>query len=630
MNAPVHDAGEFVFGTYRLDPVRRVLTRDAEPVKLSARLFDTLLFLVRNAGRVVTKDELLTAVWGSRVVEEANLSQAIFSLRKVLASKDGAELIVTAPGKGYRFAASVYRDVATDQMPALSESVLLAETRDRVRAARPAMWWALAAVSAAAVVTGLVLRWPNAAQAPAAPAGPPPHSIAVLAFTNMSGDPSQDYFGDGVSEELINALARLPALRVAARVSAFSFKGTHATIQDIGAKLNVGDVLEGSVRRDAGIVRITAQLIDTRSGYQLWSRSFDRPPGDLLDVEGEIASSVATSLQVSVVQGEAARLTLGGSSNPAAFDSYLRGMLLLRSNDDGAFLRARDDFDTAIRLDPGYARAYAGRAFTLCDIGLNPPSEYTDAEIASTYASALQSADRAIALAPELATAHAARAVVLENGFVRLADAASEIARARDLEPGNAAVVGSYAQVEADLGHFDKAVDAAKLATALDPLRPDAWYILGYILYSARRFDQSRASLLHEKSLRGLLPEHSMEVEARDELLEGRFADADRSCRATSASYRDVCLAMADHALGRSADAHRELARLLAARGGADYNLAEVYAQWHDVPLALDCLEKAARAHDPNLGEIRSDPLLDPIREEPRFRAVEQSLHLPS
>jgi serine/threonine-protein kinase len=639
MDVFVRDKGFYSFGPFRLDPGRRVLTRDGEPLALPARAFDTLLYLVENPDRPISKDELLDTVWAGRIVEESNVSQAIFTLRKTLESgSDDQRFITTISGRGYRFDAPVRLQAweRTEEM-ASSAAISDAEETHRAESAAPLqaqntrwrIWAAGGGAMAAALMAGLFLiRLPTTPVPPAF--DPPAHSVAVLALTNMSGDQTQDYFGDGLAEELINALGRVPAVHVAARVSTFSFKGKQATISEIAQRLNVGTVLEGSVRRSGDMLRISVQLIDARTGFQVWSRSYNRDEHDLLAVESDIATAVATSLQISLVEGEATRLTLGGTTNPAAFDAYLHGMLLLRSNDDHAIARARDAFDTAIRLDPSYARAYAGRAYTLCDIGMNPPPNFTAAMIADIFNEALTAADKAIALAPDLASAHAARGEILDNGFVKTGDAAAEVVRARDLEPGNAAIVGAYAQVENDLGHFDEAITAARLATTLDPLRPDVWYVLGYVLNSARSFDESLVVLRHEEGLRGgKLPEHSIELMARDQLMLGRFVDAEQSCRSASESYIDVCLALADHALGKTEDAQAHLAAMLKAGDSAPFNLVEVYAQWGDTQDALTWLETAFRTHDPTLTQIRSDPMLDPIRRELRFQAVERGLNLP-
>jgi TolB-like protein/DNA-binding winged helix-turn-helix (wHTH) protein/Tfp pilus assembly protein PilF len=631
MEISIDVPGAYYFGPFRLDPIRRVLQRDNQPVKLPPRLFETLLYLVRNAGRVVEKDELMSAVWSGRTVEETNLSQTIFSLRKVLATDGDADrYIVTAPSRGYRFAATVRLELEADERPVAARQPP-APPAAAPQPAAPSLWRRFGLVALLVLAASLAVVVIRIAPRLTEPAfAPPLHSVAVLPFTNMSGDPSQDYYGDGLAEELINALSRLPAVRVAARVSAFSFRHEATTVTEIGRRLNVGTILEGSVRRGANILRISAQLVDARTGFQLWSRSFDRDPRDLLAMEGEIAAAVAGSLQVSLLQDEAARLTLGGTNVPEAFDAYLHGMQLLRSNDDASIARAQADFDRAIQLDPKYARAYAGRAYTLCDIGMNPPLTATQSSQSQTFAEALSAADTSIALAPDLAAGHAARGAVLDNGFMKPAEAAAEATRARELEPGNAAIVGNYAEIAADLGHSDDAITAARLAASLDPLRPDVWYLLGMIEYQARHYDDAAVALQHEKQLRGSLPAHSMELLARVQLLRGDLTGAAQSCKASTAEYVDICLAMVEHARGDMAAAQAAIDRLKqSGRDDATYNFAEIYAQWRDHASALSWLEQAFKQHDQVLGQILADPLLDPIRDEPRFKEVVRQLNLP-
>jgi serine/threonine-protein kinase len=626
MDISTGNKGVYAFGPFRLDPMRRVLLRDGDPVRLGSRLFDTLLYLVENPGRVIEKDELLTAVWGARIVEEANLSQAIFALRRALQTDESPDgLIVTAPGRGYRFVAPVSVDGGAP--PAPSSSV--AQPADRSGA--PPRWRAPVAAAAAACLLIAAVGgafawrfWPGEPGQPAAaPFAPPPHSVAVLAFANMSGDPGQEYFSDGLAEEVINALSAVNQLHVAARVSAFSFKGSHATVADIARKLNVGAVLEGSVRRGGGRVRIAAAMIDARTGFQIWSRSVDRDEHDMLDLEREIATEVSTALQVTLAPADIARVTLGDTANPQAFDRFLRGMQLARAMQAGTLQKAVDMFDQAIALDPAYAHAYSARAVQLLNLAMTAPPGASAKDQAARNDAALASADKAIVLAPELAAAHAARAVILLNGYLRNDDAMAEAGRARALAPGDAAIVANYAQVAIAAGHAADAVDAARQATALDPLRPDVWLIDAYVLFMARQYDGVLVAAGHEKALRGTLPERSQLLVALSEYLQGNFAAAEQACPAVGADYVDECFALVDHATGRTDAAQTHLAHFRAQSGGANFDQrSEIAAQWGETAQALDLLQQGF-AHDPaSLSEIGTDPLLDPIRQEPRFQAV--------
>ncbi len=281
MDIATGDKGVFGFGPFVLDSVRRRLTLDGEVVKLPPTQFDTLLYLVQNPGRVVEKDELLAAVWGGRIIEEGNLSQAIYLLRRALARGEGEEgYIITAPGRGYRFSADVHEvhrilphsaSPSTAQAPVIDASAEgFAASRADAHPSAPRRR-RIAALAIVGFLMGMAavstVVWRGAPEAPApvqreAAFDPPPHSVAVLAFTNLSGDPAQEYFSDGLSEELIDGLGRIEGLRVPARQSSFSFKGKSATVGEIARRLNVGAVLEGSVRRDGKRLRVTAQLIE--------------------------------------------------------------------------------------------------------------------------------------------------------------------------------------------------------------------------------------------------------------------------------------------------------------------------------------------------------------------------------
>jgi TolB-like protein/DNA-binding winged helix-turn-helix (wHTH) protein/Tfp pilus assembly protein PilF len=628
MDVSINDKGLFAFGPFRLDPTRRVLSRDGIPLKLPARLFDALLYLVENAGRLVEKDELLAAVWPGRIVEEGNLSQAISALRKVLHCEgEAAPMIVTVAGRGYRLAVQVRLESGASAFTLSPAELLVAAP---ARPATPEFWrpYRKALGVAALAATAACGVWLAARHNPPAPYDsaafdPPPHSVAVLPFDNMSGDPGQAYFSDGLSEELINALSRVSGLQVAARMSSFSFKGTPATIGDIARRLNVGTVLEGSVRRQGARLRITAQLINARTGFQYWSRSYDRGQDDRLAVQADIASAVARSLQVTLLGEDTDKLRLGGTASAAAFDSYLRGMKLLRSGENKGFDAALAAFDQAVAADPGFARAYGGRAVALCNIALSTVS--SDAAVVHRiFEQALASADRAVALAPDLAGAHAARAVVLDNGFLNPAAAEAEAARAVALEPGNAGVQGSFAQVALDVGRVDEGVAAAQRATSLDPLRPDAWDNLAYVLFEARRYDEAMGAMQHVTALIGSTPARSYNIIARMDLAKRDGAAAVRDCALGSVEEQDKCLAMAFHDTSQIDQAMAHLAKYRAANGDAGaFGFAEIYAHWGQPADAVHWLQSAFAQKDPTLEQMRADPLLDPIRDLPEFKDIE-------
>jgi len=646
MDMFAQDKGVLGFGSFRIDPSRRCLYRDDKRIKLTPRLFDTLLYLVENAGRVVEKDELMQAVWGGRVVEEANLSQTVFALRKVLREEGGSEdAIATAPGRGYRFVATV--NAPSDlhaPAPSFVAPVLVApdlltaapiETIPQNRAAHATIRTApagrarlLAGLCAVVLATAcLALWWTQRPHIDAAFA-PPPHSVAVLAFANMSGDPSQAYFSDGVSEELINALSRVDTLQVAARTSSFSFRDGKATVGEIGRKLNVGAVLEGSVRRENGRIRISAELIDAVSGYTLWTRSYDSEQSATLRLQDDIASSVTEALRVRLAGEDAGRLTLGGTQSAAAFDAFLRGVHSLRAGDEAGWVDARKEFDQAIAIDPDYAEAHAARAKALEFIAgsgtLSDP-----AAVKALLDQALAAADKAVSLAPDSADAHAARATVLE-AMLEFSPANQEIEQAARLGPGNASVQLYYGQFATRMGNAASGEAAVRRGVALDPLATHSYLSLGTVLYLDRHYDEALTALQHLKIIAGHMTVLATDMTASIHLVRGQPEAALEVSAKEHDWSQTMYVAMAEHALGHQPEADAAFARLHGMLGNnGNFQYAEVLAQWGKQDAALDALEAAYQVHDSGLDELRVDPFLDPLRSNPRFAALLQRMNFP-
>jgi serine/threonine-protein kinase len=458
---------------------------------------------------------------------------------------------------------------------------------------------------------------------------PPPHSVAILAFANMSGDPAQEYFSDGLSEELIDLLSRVRPLHVVGRTSSFSFKGKPATIGEIARTLNVGAVLEGSVRRQGTKLRIIAELNDAKTGYQLWSRAFDRDQGDLLHMQTEIASDVSAALEVTLLGDEAVKLAQGGTDNPTAFDEFLKGVRAVRENTIESYHAAIAYFDSAIRIDPGFALAYSGRANAESFLAMIGPYSGT-AEVHSMLVDALASADRGVALAPGVGETHAARGFVLSQGLLDFTGGFQELTVAQAETPGQATIEMIYANVAVSVGKVQEAVAAAYRAVTLDPLRQDTWGCLGFILFEARQYDASINALQHARSVANILPPQFLFELGLGLLMQGKPEAARQICSTTSEWEGAACLAVAYHALGKKAEASAELAKLRAILGDTGaYNYACIYAQWGQPADALTWLKRAVELKDPGLGDLMTDPTLDPIRGEPGFRDIQRSLSLP-
>jgi TolB-like protein len=465
---------------------------------------------------------------------------------------------------------------------------------------------------------------------PAAPAAfaPPAHSVAVLPFLNMSGDPKQDYFSDGLSEELLNSLTSIRDLHVATRTSSFFFKGKEVDLSDIARKLNVGAVLEGSVRKDGSHVRITAQLINALTGFHLWSHTYDRDLKDVLKLQTEIATAVTTALQATLLADAAATIELGGTQNPQAFDAYLRANKDRDQPSRDALLANIAKFDQAIRLDPGFAKAYASKS--LAESGF---AEYygRGAEIREHFAQARSAAQRALVLAPDLGEAHSAYAKVLSDGFLDFVGALAEHERAVALSPNDSGVLLRAGWFFVDMGRADEGATMARRGASLDQLNPRAYRTLAIALDDAHRHRESieaanRALNLNpgdtrQAALRGISLLQLGDVEA-----------ARQSCDSPPLDWEGrTCLAIAYNKLHRQPEAEAQMAAMQADLGDAStYQYAEIYAQWGDIPRALDTIETAYRLKDPGVLSLKTDEFLGPLRKEPRFQEIERRLKFPN
>ena len=458
---------------------------------------------------------------------------------------------------------------------------------------------------------------------------PPPHSVAVLPFVNMSGDPKQDYFSDGLSEELLNSLTSVRDLQVAARTSSFFFKGKEVDLSEIARKLNVGAVLEGSVRKDGGQVRITAQLINTVTGFHLWSHTYDRDLKDILKLQTEIAAAVTNALQATLLADAATKIELGGTQNPKAFDAYLRAKSADRADTDKiGGLAGIAAFDEAIRLDPTFAKAYSAKS--LADDGF--AAYYaTGNAIREHFNAARAAAERALELAPDLGEAHSAFANVLANGFLDFNRALAENERAVALSPNDSGVLQRAGWFFVDIGRVDAGVAMAKRGTDLDQLNSRAYRTLANVLNDARQFREAIEAANRALSLN---PTDTRQASIRGLalIMLGDVESARLSCETAAVDWeRRMCLAIAYDSLHRRADAEAELVALKSAYGDATaYQFACIYAQWHDIPKALDWIEKAFQLRDPGVISLKADKFLDPLRNEPRFQQIERSLKFPN
>jgi TolB-like protein/Flp pilus assembly protein TadD len=464
---------------------------------------------------------------------------------------------------------------------------------------------------------------------------PPPHSIAVLPFVNMSGDREQDYFSDGLSEELLNSLARINELQVAARTSSFYFKGERADLATIARKLNVASVLEGSVRRSGHTLRVAAQLNNAVTGYQLWSQTYDRDLGDVLKLQTEIANAVADALKVTLLGDVAAKIEVGGTRDPAAFDAHLRASSAYRRfgpvnlaagglNKEG-LQTAIDAYTEAIRADSEYALAYAGRSLAFADFAR---ALVSGPDVGQYLSQAQTDARKAIALAPELADGHLALAN-FSVGSLDLAGALQEYQRALALAPGDARVLNEFGAFAVLIGRTEAGLAAAHRLLVLDPLNSMNHFGLGTSLTFARRYGDAIRAFSDAKAL-GLDDVSINMWLGIAYYLSGDFENARATCVRAGEVNGPWCLSMVYEKLGRHGEAEAMLAKIRALAGDQfAEGYADVYAQWGDTAHALDWLETAMRNRDPYLAYTKVNPFFDPLRNEPRYQAIERALKFP-
>ncbi len=454
-------------------------------------------------------------------------------------------------------------------------------------------------------------------------AAPASASIAVLPFDDMSAAHDQEYFTDGLAEELLDTLVQVPGLRVAARSSSFQFKGSHEDLRDIGRRLGVATILEGSVRKEGRHLRISAQLVNAADGFTLWSHSYDRELDDIFAVQDDIARAVSGALQVKLLgRGGAPPATPGG--NAEAYNLYLQGRYLASRRTSSELEQAISRYRQALQLDPGYALAWVGLAdahSNQADLGAVPVEE--------GYAKAREDAKKALALDPDLAVAWAAL------GWIRVshdwdwsgADAAYE--KALTLEPGNAMVIRRAGALAGTLGRFDEAIELDRRAARLDPLSASGQSNLGLHALYAGRLDAAEAAFRKALELNPEFPSaHAFLARVRLGRSDA-VAALDEAEQEGDPFWRLFGRALAYHAMGRESESDAALGQLIEKdQDDGAFQIAEVYAYRGETDTAFAWLERAYGQRDGGFNEMKGDPLLHSLAADPRYEALLKRLGL--
>jgi TolB-like protein/DNA-binding winged helix-turn-helix (wHTH) protein/Flp pilus assembly protein TadD len=632
------------FDVYRIDVGQRVLLSRGNPVLLSPKVFDTLLVLAEQPGRVLQKDYLLKKVWPDSFVEEGSLARNVHTLRRVLGpAPDGQEYIETIPTRGYRFKALVRRvsdehaapaspDGVPDEVPTEADGRGLPEAIGHERAqadgtiiGRPAirprvmLAWGIGFLL---VIASSVAGWRLL------PATERPHSItslAVLPFRNVTGNQDIEYFSDGLTEELINALSNIPDLQVVSRTTVFQFKNRAGDIRELGRRMNVDAIMEGSVRREDDRIRVTVQLNSARDGYHYWSRTWDSGLRNVFAIQQEIAQQVALSFRRSEAGVVAAGRPL--TSDLEAYNLYLQGQFHRRRASATSLNKAAGFYRQAIERDPRFAEAYVGLAILFNQaatdgrlspseavpqskaalakaIELNPvlPSAYAVQGWISTHfewdwVAAERNLRRAIDLDPtDPESHHSYSHFLLAMG--RFPESLAESQRAIELDPLNAEW-RSHLALHFDLAReFAKAIDTAKIALDLDPGLPDGWNYSRIAYEFTDHFEEA--------------------INARSQLGQPPESIAALRTGLAAAGAQGYWRALRDSELARSKNGQ-----------ASARTLALAYARLGDRRDATEWLERAIQEREGWVVYLNVNPAFDGLRGDRRFEDLVTRVGLP-
>jgi TolB-like protein/DNA-binding winged helix-turn-helix (wHTH) protein/Flp pilus assembly protein TadD len=654
------------FGPFVLDTRKRMLSRQGSPVPLTPKAFDLLVVMLDNPHRVLTKEELIRAVWTDAFVEEGNLTQNISILRKALAEKSGqARMIVTIARRGYQFTADVVEvetpeaagvpvlaavseAAAAPEAAAVPETVAVPEDAAVPEAAptvvelpgvaseprRQRRRWRVAALAiplvAVAGVAGEVYRR-SAVDQPASRSER--IMLAVLPFRNLTGDPAQEYLADGLTEELISRLARLhpERLGVIARTSVMAYKNTHKRLDEIGRELSVQYALESSFRRGRDRLRITVQLVQTKDHTPLWSADYDRPLEDILDVQSDVGMAVAREVELRLTPEQKADLSQRRTIDPQAYEAFLRGRALWNQRTERGFRAAIEQFASATARAPSYAEAHAGMAdayLLLGGYGYEPP--------ATVMPKAKAAAQRAIALDGRLAEPYTTLGLISLQYDWNWVESKKNFERALELNPNYAVAHHFYGDGYLMMaGRTDEAIAALRRAHALDPRSTIITIDLGKQLVLGGRGEEGL------KLLREVLEANPSFTKVRFEIakahrMQGRFAEALAELDKVDVA-EEIHLAIGERGLvlalmGRRREAIQmleQLQQIAQRRPVSPHLIASIHFTLGDEEAGFAALEKGYRDRAHEMVMLKAEPAYEAIRAHPRYVDLTRRMGLP-
>jgi TolB-like protein/DNA-binding winged helix-turn-helix (wHTH) protein/Tfp pilus assembly protein PilF len=621
------------FGSFEVNVAAGELRKGGSRIRLQEKPFQLILLLLDRPGEIVTRDEVRQALWPADtfVDFDHSLGTAVAKLRAALGdSARNPRFVETVANRGYKFIAPVTESVPASDEAATQRGAPPLDSgppRAGVPISRRRFRWlaatATAGLLAGAVLLALVLGFDafGARGWLRRHTNSPVGSLAVLPLQNLSNDPAQEYFVDGMTEQLITTLAQLPGIQVISRTSAMQYKGTTKRLPEIGRDLNVDAFIEGSVLRSGGRVRISAQLVDARTDAHLWARSYERDAGDVLALQTEIARAIADEIRVKLTAGEATELARPRRVNPAGQEAYLRGRYHLNQGGEPELRKSLDDFGAAIAIDARDARSHAGLAqayIALTDYYERPSVMMPRARAA---------AEQAIKLDNGLSEAHASLGAVRFLYDWDWAGAEEELRRATDLARSSADAHLWYGVFLAQMGRFDDAIAEVKRAETLDPLSVSVNINAGWVFYLARRNDQALAQWRKALEIEPKLDViHTAIWLAYAQQGDSGKTLASAAERAGDTSPMDLATLAGIYAVsGRRGDAERVLTRLkelASTRYVCPYEMATAHAALGQRDKALDWLRKAVDDRSVCIPDVKTDPRLDGLRSDPRFRQL--------
>ncbi|HXI39156.1 MAG TPA: tetratricopeptide repeat protein [Bryobacteraceae bacterium] len=628
------------FEGYQVDLQTGELRKNGTRVRLSGQPFQILALLLERPGELISREDLRTKLWPDEVFVDFDhsLNAAVNKLREALCdSTSDVRFIETLPKRGYRFIGPIEtRDKpATLQVHVVSPGPAPPALRNRLNRLHIPLKHALAlsVLVLAGLLTGLYL-YSRRSHNPSGNVVPAIHSIAVLPLKNLSGDPAQEYFADGMTEEIIGRLSMIRGLRVISRTSAMHFKDTRAPLPEIAKALGVDAMVEGSVVREGGRVRVHAQLIRAATDEHFWSETYDRELGDALALESDVAQAIAARVEVTVTGAERARLVAARQVSPDVYENFLKGQLAERSNSPAATQKSIAYFEEAIKKDPAFAPAYLGLAHAYDALGMPGVAGAPPSELQPKVISAVR---KALELDPSLPGAHALMGSLYQMQW-QWNDAEREYKLALELDPNDAGAHLSFSTWLLSQGHTEEALAWSRRARELDPIGITG-NAMGWILFQSRHYDEAIRELRSDLAVHqddastywscwflGFALSANGQPHEAIPVLERALALSERNPAVIGVLVRAYA-----HA-GRRTEALRlldELKRRQQTGYIPSAALVNAYLGLGDYEQTFSWLERAYKEHSPILQYIKVHPFFDPLRGDPRFADLVRRVGLP-